>query len=96
MRVVVDAPRGRGDADFVEQLDARAARAALPTGQVRADRLDELPADGVQRIERGQRILEHRADLAAANAAHRALRQVVDAPPGEPNLARRRCVRADR
>ena len=49
----------------------RARRAsAAPTRQVRLDRLDELLADGVERVERGQRVLEDRADLAAADLAH--------------------------
>ena len=64
---------------------ARACRRAQR--QVGLDRLDQLPADRVQRIERRQRILEHRADLAPADPAHRLVRQVVDAPAGEPDLA---------
>ena len=55
--------------------------------QVRADRLDQLAADRVQRIERGQRILEDGADLAPAHDAHRFVRQVVDAPAREADLA---------
>ena len=51
--------------------------------EMRLDRLDELASDGVERIERGQRVLEHGADLASANAPHRLRRQVVDAPAVE-------------
>ena len=46
---------------------------------MRLDRLDELAADRVERIERGQRVLEDRADLPAADLAHRVVRQRVDA-----------------
>ena len=96
VRVVVDAPRGAGNAHLLEQPDRPRARLARRQRQMRADRLDELAADRVQRIERGQRILEHRADLAPADLAHRFVRQVVDAPPGEADLAARRCAPADR
>ena len=66
---------------------ARAARVRLAHRQVRADRLDQLAAHRVQRIERGQRILEDGADLAPADGAHRVVRKVVDAPAGEADLA---------
>ncbi len=55
--------------------------------EVRGDRLDDLPSDRIQRVERSQRILEDRADLAAANATHRLGRQIVDAPAIEQNLS---------
>src|SRR5918999_855274 len=54
---------------------------------MREYRLLELLADGVERIERGQRILEDHADLAAADAAQLFVRQLVDAPAFEPHLA---------
>ena len=47
----------------------------------------ELPADGVERIERGQRVLEDHADPAPAELAHLLGRQVVDAPAFEAHLA---------
>ena len=81
---------GAGIPTSLEQTQARGrAPRLLPQVEVGGDRLDELPPDGVQRIERGQRVLEHRADFAAANAAHRFLRQIVDAPAGKTNLAAR-------
>ena len=55
----------------LQQLDGARARLAGVHRQVRLDRLDELAADGVERIERGQRVLEDRADLAPADLAHR-------------------------
>ena len=52
------------------------------------DGLDELAADGIERIETGQRILEDGADPGAAYFAHLLVGQVVDAPSFEPDLAR--------
>ena len=37
---------------------------------MRADRLDELPADAVQGMQRGQRVLEDHRELLAAQGAH--------------------------
>ena len=67
VRVVVDPALGVGDADRVEQLDR--PRPPLGLGDVAAvgaDRLDDLAADPVDRVERGHRVLEdHRDPLAA-------------------------------
>ena len=49
---------------------ARGARLRGGQRQVGLDRLDELAADGVERVQRRQRVLEDRADLAAADLAH--------------------------
>ena len=87
VRVVVDAPRGRRDADLLEQRDRAARARGLAHREVRANRLDDLAADRVERIERGERVLEHRADLAAADPAHLRVRQAVDAPAVEADLA---------
>src|SRR4030095_9788600 len=46
--------------------DRALGRPRLRERQVRADRLDELATDRVERVERRQRILEHGADLAPA------------------------------
>ena len=54
--------------------------------EVRRDRLDQLPSDRVQRVERSQRVLEDRADLTAAHTTHRLGRQIVDAPAIEQHL----------
>ena len=65
------------------------ARARLRPAQVqvRDDGLGQLPAHGVQRIQRSQRILEHGADLAAAHTAHLLVGQVVDAATAQQDLA---------
>src|SRR5258708_8111260 len=56
---------------------------------MREDRFFELPADGVERVERGEWVLEDDADLAAAQAPQLLVRQVVDAPALEAHLAAR-------
>ena len=45
----------------------RRARAAQPLMQL--DDFADLPLDGVQRIERGHRLLEHHGDVVAAHPA---------------------------
>src|SRR5580765_3227304 len=54
---------------------------------MRIDRLLELRADGVEGVERGERVLEHHADAAAAQPAHLLGLQVVDAPSFQAHLA---------
>src|SRR5437660_12846516 len=54
---------------------------------MREDSFLELPADGVERVERGQRVLEDDADAPAAQAPQLLVRQVVDAPALEAHLA---------
>ncbi len=71
----------------ISSSSALARAVALGHRQMGADRLDDLVADAQQRIERGQRVLEDRADLAPADRAHARRRQIVDALPGEPDLA---------
>ena len=68
MRVVVDSLRRVGDADRIEQLDRPlATRRLARLGAVGADRLGDLSADPVDRVERGHRVLEDHADLLAAD-----------------------------
>ncbi len=55
---------------------------------------DQLAADGVERVERGQRVLEDRADAPAADLAEWLGRQVVDALAVEADLAAGDAARA--
>ena len=87
VRVLVEPLLGGGNAGFLEQPHRAPARLGGADRQVRLDRLDQLPADRVQRIERGQRVLEDGADRAAAHLAHLLVGQVVDAPAVEADLA---------
>ena len=47
----------------------------------------QLAAHGVQRVQRGQRVLKNRADAAPADVAHFFVAQVVDALAVEQDLA---------
>ena len=62
-------------------------RVAAAQRQMGADRLDQLLADGEQRIERGQRILEDGADAPAPDRAQLGWRQIVDALALKQDLA---------
>jgi hypothetical protein len=88
VRIVVDALLGRGMPVSCSRSMAR-ARLGCTHGQVRADGFGQLPADGVQRVQRGQRVLEDGADLAAPDVAHLLVcDQVVDALAFQQDLAR--------
>ena len=69
VRKIVDALRRRGDPHQVEHLDRARSRGARRHRAVGQDRLDDLLADGVDRIERGHRLLEDHRHLAAAQPA---------------------------
>ncbi len=54
---------------------------AFATLLVEDDRLHDLRADGEDRVERGHRLLEDHADVAAANRLHLALGQADEVAP---------------
>ena len=73
VRVVVD-PRLRvGQVNAAQQRDRLAPCLGPGPRAVRADRLDDLPADRLHRIQRGDRILEDHRDAAVAQLAHAGL-----------------------
>ena len=83
MRVVVDALVGAGDAHFAQQRQGPVAGGGGAQIEMRPDRFDELPANRVERVEAGQRVLKNGADLAAADPPHRLVGQIVDPPAGQ-------------
>jgi hypothetical protein len=87
VRVVREARLRARDAHLGQELHRAAPRFRPAQIEVRLDGLDELLAHRIKRIQRGERVLEHHADLAAAHAAHLVLRQVVDAPSFQAHLA---------
>src|SRR5262249_39495513 len=87
VRVLIDALLGGRNAGFAQQLHGARVGFFGADRQVREDRFDELPPHRVERVQRGQRILEDGADLAAADLAHRLRWQVIDAYTAEPDLA---------
>jgi hypothetical protein len=62
--------RGPGDADEVEQLHGPLPRGVAADVLVDLQGLDDLAAHGEDRRERGHRVLEDHADLAAADPRH--------------------------
>ena len=70
MRIVVDAPLRRGDADAAEHVEGPLPRLFLADAGVDAQRLGDLVADGEHRIERAHRLLEDHGNAAAADPAH--------------------------
>ena len=73
MRIVIDAAGGVGDADGLQELDGLGAAFLAGKGAVDADRLGQLVADAVERVERRLRVLEDIGDLAASEAAQLAV-----------------------
>ena len=68
VRVVVDPPVRLRDADQARAVRRPASGpASLDMSVVRADHLDDLPADLVVGVQAGQRVLEDHADLGAAD-----------------------------
>ena len=49
--------------------------------------LGDLPADGQHRVERGHRLLEHHADVAAAHPSHLRLGEAAQVAAIEQDLA---------
>ena len=69
-RVLPEPPGGVGDADGLEAGGRLPARLVAAERPVRPERLDELVADGHDRVERAGRLLEDDRDAAAADPAH--------------------------
>ncbi len=87
VRVGVESLGGGGDADALEPEDRPLARLGGADRQMRAHGFHQLAADGVERVQRGQRILEDGADLLAADRAELVWTHIVDAFAVEPDLA---------
>jgi hypothetical protein len=69
-RVFIDAALRLRDADALQHLDAALSRFLAGDLVVQQHRLDDLLAHGVHRAERGHRLLEDEADVAAPDRAH--------------------------
>ncbi len=73
VRIAVDASTRLGDADQFEQFQHALARLLERAAAVVHDRFGDLPADRVERVERGHRLLEDHRDLGTAHAGSSAL-----------------------
>ena len=71
VRIHADAARGIGNAHRFERFDRAAARFAARHLAMQLQRLDHLPFDRQERIERGHRVLKDHADAVAANPVQR-------------------------
>ena len=89
MWIGVDALFRRGDADLGQQIDGAFTRRRLRKAHVGPDRLDDLVADPVERIEAGQRILKDHPDPLAPDAADFFRRQMIDPRSRQIDLAAR-------
>src|SRR6516162_5907620 len=70
-------PRARlRDADIGEQLEDALARRGAGQARMQQQDLADLLLDGVQRVERGHRLLKDDGDVLAAHASHLALAQL--------------------
>ena len=76
MGEVVDARLRVRDADLPQQLDRARPCGALVDALVGPDRLDDLLADPVDRVQRGHRVLEDHPELVAAVVLHLGVRDL--------------------
>jgi hypothetical protein len=86
-RISLDAAFGFGNADLAEPLDGLLARLITVEPQVAHDRFDHLLGDAHDRVERGHRILKHRADKTAADGVELALAEFGNIAAIEQHLA---------
>ena len=84
---MVDALLGRRDAGVHQQADGALACFGSAHRQMRLDGLDQLLSDRVERVQRGQRVLEDGTDLATTDVPHLVGTQVVDALALQQDLA---------
>ena len=89
MRVGINPLRGRRNAHQVKPANGALARLARRNRQVGCHGFGQLPANGIKRIERGQRVLKNRPDFLAANAAHILIAQIIYPPAIQENFTSR-------
>ena len=68
VRIGAEPALGLADADLLEELEHALARRLIAHAAMHLEHLADLPLDGVQRVERGHRLLEDDADVVAADA----------------------------
>ena len=87
MRVGVEAAFRVLDADLVEQVEHARLRRAVGKTAVDLQHLADLLLDGVQRVERGHRLLKNHGNLVAADMAQAVERQRHEVLALEPDDA---------
>ena len=73
VRIGAEAARRVGNADLFEKLDGPRPRRRAAEAAMHRENLADLPLDGVQRVERTHRLLEHHGDVVAAHPPQRPL-----------------------
>ena len=86
MRILLVSPPCVGDPDLVEQIN-RACLRISARGAVDPANLGDLPADGVDWIEMGERVLEHHRDASTIELLALNARHGEDALPSEAHIA---------
>ena len=89
MRIALEPALRIADADLAEDFQRARARRRSGQAAVQQQDLADLLLDGVQRIERGHRLLEHDGDLVAAHSLHLAFRELQKIAAVESDTARR-------
>ena len=89
VRIFVEPRLRRGDLDQLQHLERAGARLGGGHRAMQADRLDDLVARRLDRIEAGHRFLEDHRDGVAAHGAHLGFGQVEQVPAFEEDLAAR-------
>ncbi len=74
MRIAFQPPGRIGNANLGQQFDDAILRRLAAQADMEFENLADLTLDGVERIERGHRLLEDDGDVVAADLAHGALR----------------------
>ena len=88
MRILREAVGGGLDADLGEQRDRALARLLLGQLVVLAERLEQLEADRLHRVQRAERVLEDHGHPAAAHVAQELLRRAGELELAEPDRPR--------
>ena len=92
MRVLHQPLLGRGNADRGEQLDAAFGGGRKIKLEMFLQRLDQLGADGQDRVERRHRVLEHDRQRSSAQLAQLLRRQLQQVLPVEHHAAGELCL----
>ncbi len=96
MRIAAEPALRVGDADLGQHLERPRARCGAGEPAMQQQNLADLLVDGVQRIERGHRLLEDDGDVVAAHAAHLALGEREQVAAIESDAARKDATPPDR
>ena len=87
MRILLEPRLRLGDAHFLQEVERAGERLLLGQALMQDDRLGDLAADPIDRVQRRHRLLEDHRDAVAADVEHLPLAELVDARPREQHAA---------